>query len=64
MPYQSHCSDIRHRLLMSSDGFVVEGTGGINGITGSSDVLPVKECHGSDLGIVIARLCIAWIQGL
>lgn len=49
---------------MSSDGFVVEGTGGINGITGSSDVLPVKECHGSDLGIVIARLCIAWIQGL
>lgn len=57
-----YCRDIRHRLLMSSDGFVKEGTGGINEIIGSPDVLPVKECHDSSLGIVIARPCIAWIR--
>lgn len=47
---------------MSSDGFVMEGTGGISEIIGSPDVLPVKECHDSSLGIVIARPCIAWIR--
>ena len=51
------------RLLMSSDGFVMEGTGEFNGIIGSPDVLPVKECHDSSLGIVIVRLYIAWIRG-